>query len=288
MFALSLTATQSTPAKTVKEKYDPPASPAQLSAIAARGMKLYLYETALAASIEALKASKIKSGSVKESDGENFSSLVELNQKGFRTAFGRLGGEKQCYFIDFLVEGEWQDKAAKSPRVGEPVFLSPPQEDQGSFLAMARALSLVKEEKAKLLPYRNHHYAVLPDAEPDSYFVYFYPAPKLKDTYLLGGDLRVRVEGDQVKEWRLMHRSILSYPNTVGGKKQMEPVMRGHSAVIDERPEDSDVMHVLLRKPSKEELVLTKSYLYEIEKSGKIRYRGPIKSYLKGGQGKSR
>jgi len=251
-------------------------------------MKLFLYETALAASMDALKGSKIKSGSViRETDGENFSSLVELNQKGFRTAFGRLGGEKQCYFIDFLVEGEWQDAAAKSPRTGEPIFLSPPQEDQSRFLAMARALSLVKEEKAKLLPYRNHHYAVLPDTQPDSFFVYFYPAPKVKDTYFLGGDLRARVEGNRVKEWRPMHRSILSYPHATGGKKQIEPVMGVHSAVMDERPEDSDVMHVLLRKPSTGEMVITKTYLYEIEKSGKIKYRGPIKSYLKGARGKN-
>lgn len=287
LFALSLATAPSTAAKSAKERYNPPASKAELSAIEARGLKLYLYETALSASMEALKASEIKSGSVKESDGENFSSLVELNQNGFRTAFGRLGGEKQCYFIDFLVEGEWQDKAANSPRVGQAVFLSPPREDQGSFLAMARALSLVKEEKAKLLPYRNHHYAVLPDRQPDTYFVYFYPGPKVQDTYLLGGDLRVRVEGNQVKEWRLMHRSILSYPNTAGGKKQMKPLIGVHSAVMDERPEDSDVMHVLLRKPSTAEMVLTKTYLYEIEKSGKIKYRGTIKSYLKGGRGKS-
>ena len=84
-----------------------------------------------------------------------------------------------------------------------------------------------------------------------------------------------------------MHRSILSYPHATGGKKQIEPVMGVHSAVMDERPEDSDVMHVLLRKPSTGEMVITKTYLYEIEKSGKIKYRGPIKSFLKGSKVKA-
>ncbi|MBI5172327.1 MAG: hypothetical protein SFV17_19845 [Candidatus Obscuribacter sp.] len=283
ILAVSLAATTAAPGQTAKGTSKAPASQAELAAIEERGEKLYLYEIALSASLQALQQSNIKTGSANDGDRENFSSLVQLDQRGFRTAFGRLGGEQHCYFIDFLVEGKWQNTPNKTASTGKAVFLSPPKEDQSTFLAMARALSLVKEDKEALLPYKNHHYAVLPGKSADSFYVYFYPRPKDKDSYFLGHDLRVQVEANKVKERRVMHRTILSFPNkTKKNEGRLQPVMGVHSAVVDELPEDTDVMHVLLRKPATNEMVITKTYLYEIEKSGRIKYRGPIKSFLKG------
>lgn len=288
ILAVCLAASAFAPGQAAKGKSKAPASPAQLVAIEERGTNLYLYERALLVSMEALKQSQIKAGLANVSDGENFSILVQLNPKGFKTAFGRLGGEKHCYFIDFLVEGEWQDTQPKTASTGKVVFLSPPQEDQSTFLAMARALNLVKEEKEALLPYKGHHYAVLPGQSAGSFYVYFYPRPEDKGTYFLGHDLRVKVEADEVKERRVMHRTILSFPNKADKQRErLEPVMGVHSAVVDELPEDTDVMHVLLRKPATKEMVITKTYLYEIEKSGRIKYRGPIKSFLKGSKVKA-
>ena len=55
---------------------------------------------------------------------------------------------------------------------------------------------------------------------------------------------------------------------------------------MDEVPEDSDIFHVLARKPSVPEWIATKSFVYRIEPDGKIRYLMTTEAFTKSKQPK--
>jgi hypothetical protein len=44
-----------------------------------------------------------------------------------------------------------------------------------------------------------------------------------------------------------------------------------HTAILDNIPEDTDVFHVLTRRPSVPEYVMTDAFLYSISPKGNIR-----------------
>ena len=72
-----------------------------------------------------------------------------------------------------------------------------------------------------------------------------------------------------------MHKTIIEFPG--GGNVQGS----FHIAVMDQIPEDSDVFHVLARKPSIPELVGTRLFVYVIEPDGKIRYLMTMEAFRK-------
>jgi hypothetical protein len=46
-------------------------------------------------------------------------------------------------------------------------------------------------------------------------------------------------------------------------------------------PEDTDVFHVLTRKPRAPELVITKEFVFQVEPDGSIQYLGRSEEVLK-------
>jgi hypothetical protein len=57
-----------------------------------------------------------------------------------------------------------------------------------------------------------------------------------------------------------------SHPDSAG----RETTRYFHTAVLDDRPEDSDVLAVLSRNPRGPEVVLTENYVYIIDIAGSI------------------
>jgi hypothetical protein len=75
-----------------------------------------------------------------------------------------------------------------------------------------------------------------------------------------------------------MHKSIIEF-------SMPDKVQAGyHTAIMDEVPEDSDVFHVLARKPSVPEWIATKTFVYRIEPDGKIRYLMTMEEFKKSKQ----
>jgi len=54
-----------------------------------------------------------------------------------------------------------------------------------------------------------------------------------------------------------------------------------HTHVFDDMPEDTDVFHVLTRKPAVPEVIITKESIFGIDVDGKIKYVGAAKDVLK-------
>jgi len=47
-----------------------------------------------------------------------------------------------------------------------------------------------------------------------------------------------------------------------------------HTHVLSETPEDTDVFHVLTRKPSVPELISTEHFIFVVEVDGSIKFQG--------------
>ncbi|HYK21926.1 MAG TPA: hypothetical protein VEV42_14395, partial [Pyrinomonadaceae bacterium] len=152
-----------------------------------------------------------------------------------------------------------------TPKEFKASKLGPPREDTGYFLFAARAMDLSAADfKGEDRPY---NIAVLP-APSDQFYVYIIPAQTQNGVYPLGGDARYLISADGLKvlEKRQMHKAIIEFA-------ARDNVQAGyHIAVMDEIPEDSDVFHVLARKPSVPELIVTRLFVYQVEPDGKIRY----------------
>jgi hypothetical protein len=82
----------------------------------------------------------------------------------------------------------------------------------------------------------------------------------------------------QVSE-RQLHKSIIEVDPQK--EKNLQPVGGVHTHVLDDTPEDTDVFHVLTRKPSGPELVMTKEFVFQVEPDGNIQYLGRSEEVLK-------
>jgi hypothetical protein len=54
-----------------------------------------------------------------------------------------------------------------------------------------------------------------------------------------------------------------------------------HTHVLDDIPEDTDVFHVLTRKPAAPEIIVTRQYVFQVDASGEIKYLGKAQELLK-------
>ena len=87
----------------------------------------------------------------------------------------------------------------------------------------------------------------------------------------IGDDVRYRfsADGDRLLETRRMHAGIVEEASSARSDGALLPVGRHRTAIHDE-PEDSDVFHVLARRPLAPEVIVTRHYRYLIGVDGAI------------------
>lgn len=236
-----------------------PATDDELAAVSKRGRILAKMQTLKDSATDLLLTKEQKYSDGATTDGAELSVQVQMPPYGeTKVAYGRLGSSQDTYFIDFVVSGDKGHTAIKT--------FSPPLEDHEYFLDAARALSAARQSAAD----SPGSYLILPlDKNHKRFYVYLYPRDKGK-AYLLGGDKRYKVildaDGVLVAETKQLHQATLKYQVKKNAR------FGYHSAVIDDKPEDTDVLHVLTRKPVLPEFVSTTNYLYRIETDGQIKF----------------
>jgi hypothetical protein len=152
-----------------------------------------------------------------------------------------------------------------------------PKEDADFLLSAAKAIETsVADFKGAPRPY---NVAALP-ANSNQVYVYVVPAQTKHGIYPLGGDARYLIsrDGSKILEKRQLHVSIIEFSTPTN----LEKMAGGfHTAVLDDIPEDTDVFHVLSRKPSVPEWVATKQYVFRIETDGTINYLMTTEAFSK-------
>ena len=67
---------------------------------------------------------------------------------------------------------------------------------------------------------------------------------------------------------RRLHNTVLEY--AIATAQGAKPVAGSHTAVLDDRPEDTDVFHVLSREPKLPEYIASRSYYFRVDRDGGI------------------
>src|SRR5262249_18696895 len=151
------------------------------------------------------------------------------------------------------------------------------KEDTGFYLSAAKAIeTALADFSGENRPY---NVAVLP-AKSGEMYVYVLPAQVEQGVYPLCGDGRYLVSQDyhRIVEKRQLQKSIVA----LGTPPERQKAEAGyHTAVLDDVPEDTDVFHVLVRKPSAPEWVATRQYVYRIETDGAINYVMTREAFMK-------
>jgi hypothetical protein len=230
-----------------------PPSPAILAQITGRGKLLAEYDDAAWKATDAMIASGLPR------TARRFFARKQGNM--WWVVFGRPAPDRTSFLVDY--EATW----APGTKSAFGRKIAPPRQDVGEWLNYSKAADKVL---SVYKPPQQVNYAVLPTAR--GYYVYFYPGSTEPGTWLLGGDYRFLVSRDaaQVLETRQLHKSIIPYSAEPG-----KTIALGyHTAIMDNLPEDTDVLHVLSRRPAVPELVVTEDWVFKILTNGAIKYMG--------------
>ena len=246
-----------------------PPSEAELTAITRRGRDLAGYDAAAWHASDAVMVKKPKPGSVG-------GYIARKTGKGWVVAFGRLDEKKAKYLIAY--------EAARGNRPEEFAVeaFDPPRADTGFFLSAARAIETSLKDFTEHFEgeRRPYNVAVLP-TEQGRLWVYLVPAPTKPGVWPLGGDVRYLIssDGKSIVGKRRLHKSVIEVERPEG--EDQRPVAGVHTHVLDETPEDTDVFHVLTRKPAVPELIRTEHFLFVVEADGGITFSGKAEEVSK-------
>lgn len=229
----------------------------ELDAITARGRLLAEYDQAAWHATDAVMAlhpdPRLVGGYLARRRGDGVWEVV----------FGRLDDKRSSFLIAYR---------AVQVRVGDTSYsastLSPPESDPDWYARAARALDFARGEFGAAN--RPYNATVVSANGAGDWFVYLMPAPTRVGVFPLGGDVRYRISSDgrTLLERRRLHNTVLEY--TRMQKDGARAIAGSHTAVLDDRPEDTDVFHVLSREPKLPEYIVSQSYFFRVEVDGRI------------------
>lgn len=143
--------------------------------------------------------------------------------------------------------------------------------DGTEFLNEARAFETAYQAFIKTNKIDRQYNVLMIPAPKDQIYVYLVPAALKKDIYPLGGDSRFLIDtsGKKIIKEIKLHRGILE----VSSKNKK--FTRSFS-IIHNMPVDTDVYHVIIRKPRIPHLILAlnKEWVFRISRMGKIKFLG--------------
>jgi hypothetical protein len=246
-----------------------PPSADDLAKITARGRLLAGYDNAAWHGSDAVVALKPEEGKV-----ERY--IARKGDKGWVVSFGKLNVARDKYLVAYeAVEGDAPDKFSARA-------IDPPREEAGFELKAALAIDAASADFLKKPPARRRYNVAAISSDDGKTFVYLFPAPLKAGVWPLGGDVRylIAADGKTILEKRPLHKAIieLERPNDAPDSKL---AMGTHNHILDVVPEDTDVFHVLARKPSVPEMIATERFVYVVEKDGAIKYLGKTEDVLK-------
>ena len=241
-----------------------PPSKAELAGITERGRHLAEYDVAAWYATDVVLAVNPRGGSVAQY-------VASKTGNKWTVVFGRFNESRDKFLIVY------EANQGASPQEFNVKKHDPPKEDIGFYLFAAKAMTIVQADfQGTARPY---NIAAVP-APSGQIYIYIVPAQTEQGVYPLGGDARYLVSQDGAKiiEKRQLHKTIIEFRIP----PDLQKVEGGfHTAILDDIPEDTDVFHVLSRKPSVPEMVATRRYLYRIETDGTINYLMTMEEFKK-------
>lgn len=237
-----------------------------LAAITDRGRRLARYDYAAWHATDAVLA-------LKPSPGEVRGYIALRDGAAWLVEFGRLSDDSSAFLVAYDAR-----EADARPDSFIVTHREPARRDTSRFLRAARAVDLAR---AAFTPERRPYNTMVLPLDEGTWFVYIVPAQTQPTVYPLGGDVRYRVtaDGRRILETRRLHNAIIEF--TGAPPKPGSTLQAGtHAAVRDDIPEDTDVLHVLVRQPAVPEYIATNAFVYRIDVDGSIHLLGRRKEVL--------
>jgi hypothetical protein len=230
---------------------------AELDAIAARGRDIAAYDAASWHGTDAVLALGPAEDRVR-------AYVARRRADGlWEVVFGRLTADSDTFYVAYraVQAGPGSDRYLAS-------IVDPAEGDTGYIARAARALNVAGQAQGRVS--RPYNSVVLPVPDSGEWYVYLMPAPTRPGYWPLGADTRYRISSDgrQVREHRRLHNTVIEY----GPPKQDGAHLEAgyHTAVLDDRPEDTDVFLVLSRRPQVPEYIVSQSFYFRIDVDGRI------------------
>lgn len=226
-------------------------TPEDLRGVTARGKMLAEYDVAAWHATDVIQDLKPEKGSTRYY-------IAKKTDAGWVVVFGRLSDAHDKFLILY------QANQGARPDFFADKKYDPPLESIDFYFYAAKAFEAALKD---LGPVNRPYNAYAIPSETGQLYVYLLPAQTENGVFPLGGDVRYTftANGDSMVEKRQMHKSIIEL--TV--RKNM--VAGSHTHVLSLTPEDSDVFHVLRRKPSIPEYVGTlDKKIYIVQTDGTI------------------
>ena len=224
-----------------KKKHGLP-SPEELAAITARGRMIEEYDVAAWHATDVVQDMKPEAGITRFYIAKKTGATWEV-------VFGRMSEAHDKFLIVY------QATQGTQPENFTAKGFDPPLENTDFYFAAAKAFDAALADLGKVTrPY--NAYAI--PSESGQLYVYLLPAQTKNEIYPLGGDVRYTfsADGNSLVEKHPMHKTVLDIDDS-SADKGAKLASGWHTHVLSNVPEDSDVFHVLTRKPSIPEYVGT-------------------------------
>ncbi len=242
-----------------------PASVDELAAITQRGRALEAYDQAAWHGTDAARA-------VVGADTSGLEVYVaQKTAAGWVVDFGKLDPGGAAFST--VLEAQSADGLHFTAR-----RLTPARSDTGFLVAAAHAIQTAEADFAPVAGFP-YNVAVLPNADTTMY-VYLYPAQTNPNIFPVGGDERFTVSADGLKilDAQRMHNAVVAQPQDGTAPAGLHTVAGVRSVVVASVPQDTDVFHVLARKPAMPDYINAQGQMYLIETDGTIVYKGAAPS----------
>ena len=192
--------------------------------------------------------------------------IVRETVDSWEVASGAMADDGSAYLISEIATPGIQ------PGLWASTLYESPAPNQGYFARAARAVetSIAMFRRPSDRPYIA---MAVPADDGPWWFVYLYPEPVRAGVWPRGGDVRFRVSADGlvITETRRLHEDITEY-SVRTARSASAPIDREKTSMVSgDTPEDTDVFHVLQRRPAIPELMLAGRFRYRIDVDGKIR-----------------
>jgi hypothetical protein len=241
-----------------------------LAAISERGRLLAQYDFVAWYTTDSVMARRPAAGAI-----ETYVAHREPSGR-WAIAFGRMNGARDTLWIAY----EARQREA-NPESFDVTAFPTPRADTGYYLRAARAVEVAKSD---FVPMQHSYNAAVLERAGGGLWVYFIPAQTRLDVFPLGADVRYQMSADgrSIIVKRPLHRAVIEFSGAraANGGAGNRLTAATHTAILDDIPEDTDVFHVLVRRPQVPEYIVTDAFVYSISVDGNIRLLGRREAIL--------
>ena len=244
-----------------------PPTPDSLAAISERGRLLAQYDYAAWHATDSVMARRPAAGVVQGYVARR------LGDERWTVAFGRLSPARDAFYVAYEIT-----QRGTAPGAFDVREISPARADTGYYLRAMRAIAVAGADFGRQP--RPYNPAVL--ERPDGgFWVYLMPAQTRAGVFPLGADVRytVSTDGRRILVRRRLHRALMEVgppPEEKGHRAEASM----HAHFLSDVPEDTDVLHVLVRETSLPEYITSEKFMYRLDHDGTIHLLGRTQDVL--------